>query len=353
MAISPKAIVIGAGINGLCIVKRLLSKGWQVELFDRGAIPNEKSASHGRHRLIHPWQKTSSNDVRSAAQALSSWKTLLNDLRFDGFIQTGVVVANTTQADSDYSRARDENSTRISRAEAESLMPQLSQGKFFDITLYPEFGCLLADQILYHLVRDVVASGAVIYPNHEIIDVKTDEASILCRDGQSFAGDIVVATGSYGARPLMRAAGVPAFAQPMRCYVLYVVHDGTDGSRSGKFCWASLGSDIDLWGMPPLKGIPGKLGCGDLTACMDPESPSDLAAVKEKLLSKYRHRFPLFLTDARETALHYNHWTLFDREEIVTTHDKMILVTACSGGGFKFAPETANLAMTRIAEIGR
>lgn len=49
------AIIVGAGINGLMCAYDLVKRGKiKVKVYDKNQIPNPKSASFGKHRLIQP-----------------------------------------------------------------------------------------------------------------------------------------------------------------------------------------------------------------------------------------------------------------------------------------------------------
>ena len=48
----PKALIVGAGINGLASAWGLVRADWQVEVFEAGDVPNPLAASTDHHRLI-------------------------------------------------------------------------------------------------------------------------------------------------------------------------------------------------------------------------------------------------------------------------------------------------------------
>ncbi|MDH2400947.1 FAD-dependent oxidoreductase [Bradyrhizobium sp. SSUT18] len=72
----------------------LVRRGCSVRVIDQGEIPNQFSASHGKHRLLHPWKSDPSRGLDAHA-ALELWDKLLRELECDGFSRTGVIVANT------------------------------------------------------------------------------------------------------------------------------------------------------------------------------------------------------------------------------------------------------------------
>jgi glycine/D-amino acid oxidase-like deaminating enzyme len=46
-----RVIIVGAGINGLATAWALIRRGYDVELFDKGPIPNPVASSYDEHRV--------------------------------------------------------------------------------------------------------------------------------------------------------------------------------------------------------------------------------------------------------------------------------------------------------------
>lgn len=336
------AIVVGAGINGLLIARELLERGWKVQVLDRGSVPNALSASHGRHRLIHPWASGENGRAQDAHLAVELWHELLHEISFDGFVQTGVMVANLDAASSVRSRRYSPESESISYDETCRLMPQLVGGSFYDATLYPQFGCLLADQILCTICEYLKKRGVDLLSHHAVRRIDARAGKVELQSGDVFQSDLIVVaagTGTSGLGGLFDDTGITFDAKCMRCYVFYF-DPGASQVDLGPLCWISLGSG-DLWGMPAVRGIPAKLGCGQLTHESDPVlAEEDVGNIRSQVVSEYAKLYPKF-SALVGGQIRFNHWTQFSTTAQYHVSKRLIVITACSGGGFKFAPLTA------------
>jgi glycine/D-amino acid oxidase-like deaminating enzyme len=127
----------------------------------------------------------------------------------------------------------------------------------------------------------------------------------------------------------------------MRSVVVYVEPPPSWSPHlAGLPCWLSLGGEDDLWGAPPIAGIPMKIGCGGYTRPGDPTQRHLGPGEIENILALYRSRLAGFAA-ARAIRGIANFWTkapggrfLFRRIE------RCYVVAACSGHGFKFGPLT-------------
>lgn len=340
--IHQKAVVVGAGINGLLLAKELFDRGWSVTVCDQGSIPNPNSASHGKHRLLHPWSHPSGNVALDAGEALVRWKTILSEIKLNGFYDAGVVVVNKTKADSEHSVSLDKNSVELSDGKAIELMPQLKGGNFHNITFYPGYGCLLADQILKRLVSFLADKGVHFRPDFKVEKVDPQLPSVTDSRGDVICGDKIFVAAGTGTTALTEQVNIGCGGQAMRCFVLYLGGGTETLTRLGSPCWASLIVDDDLWGMPPVQGISAKLGCGDLThQCQTDEQLINPTEVIEDIVKRYRDNYPLFFSGRETFRLDFNHWTKFETRERIHVVDNAIFTAACSGVGFKLAPVVA------------
>ena len=109
--------------------------------------------------------------------------------------------------------------------------------------------------------------------------------------------------------------------------------------------WASLGVG-DVWGMPPLRSIPMKLGCGDFTKPCDPQAVDDSTATAQKIIDKYKQLFPKF--DGMEIEYAgINHWTEINSGSDYIEIDRAVIITSDNGAGFKIAP-VVSLQVTNL-----
>ncbi|WP_353191656.1 bifunctional tRNA (5-methylaminomethyl-2-thiouridine)(34)-methyltransferase MnmD/FAD-dependent 5-carboxymethylaminomethyl-2-thiouridine(34) oxidoreductase MnmC [Pandoraea pnomenusa] len=96
-----EAIVVGAGMAGAAMVRRLVARGWRVRLFERAQAPGA-AASGNPAGVFHPQLSADDNLLSRLSRAgflyaLSQWRTLPGGLpgRADGLLQ---VAMNDTEA---------------------------------------------------------------------------------------------------------------------------------------------------------------------------------------------------------------------------------------------------------------
>lgn len=96
-----EAIVVGAGMAGAAMVRRLVARGWRVRLFERAQAPGT-AASGNPAGVFHPQLSADDNILSRLSRAgflyaLSQWRTLPGGLpgRADGLLQ---VAMNDTEA---------------------------------------------------------------------------------------------------------------------------------------------------------------------------------------------------------------------------------------------------------------
>src|ERR1700692_1090159 len=80
-AVTAKIIVVGAGVAGLCVAWSLLRRGYRVEIFDQGPIPNPLSSSWDEHRITCHNYGALDGCARLMPAAFDASDVLLGDFR--------------------------------------------------------------------------------------------------------------------------------------------------------------------------------------------------------------------------------------------------------------------------------
>ncbi len=93
---SKQAIIIGAGINGLCVAEALHARGYRVRVFDKAMIPNLNAASALEAQIVRPQYVENERLGLRILPALEAWRELFKKLGTNYFKPTGVV-AGTVQ----------------------------------------------------------------------------------------------------------------------------------------------------------------------------------------------------------------------------------------------------------------
>ncbi|WP_163835239.1 NAD(P)/FAD-dependent oxidoreductase [Spartinivicinus ruber] len=341
-------IIIGAGINGLMTAYEFNRAGWHVTVVDQGSIPNPKSASHGLHRLIHPYTPNKPERVNATKKALNMWHNLWGVLGQTHFYKTGVVLLE--KQDVPWLTA----SYKLSFDDACKLMPILSGSTKASAYLFPEYGVLMASQILQDLVTLLAKLGVSIRSNQKVQTINSTTATVATITGEKFSADFVVITAGIGTSALLgqmnhwEGLSQQNFATK-RCFVLYAELPTTlIPVRSYMPAW-TFPAYNDLWGIPLILDIPLKLGCGSLTHTVD---TNDLPINENHLVSQFIMHFKEFFPNCSQIKpklLAYNHRTQGPTDMAqVFRNDLCYLVSACSGIGFKYAPLTAKTVVDYI-----
>ena len=292
-----KFIIVGAGINGLMCAYHLLKQNkLDIQIYDQNQIPNPKSASFGKHRLIHPWSNNGCVQIaQKALSALSLWQDILNDIDSDSFEQTGVIALDNKDASSQFTSKI--NLRLLPVTTIGELIPLLEDVESGYINHFPQFGVLFADKIMTDLVQYLQKNGVQFHEGNSAVSIDAHRGEVCFFDGEIVTGDKIIIAAGYGADAIVQSSfkeyqwSLPSF-RPMRCYVAYVKHPKIRIDEIFP-AWASLGVG-DMWGLPPLRGIPMKLGCGDFTKPSDPLAADDSHTISQEIVESYKQLFPKF-----------------------------------------------------------
>jgi sarcosine oxidase subunit beta len=91
MNAKPSALILGAGIMGLCSAWALNRAGWQVRVLDQAPIPNPRGASVDQHRLIRHAYGAQAGYMRMIDPAFQAWEMIWAALGARHYVETGVL----------------------------------------------------------------------------------------------------------------------------------------------------------------------------------------------------------------------------------------------------------------------
>jgi sarcosine oxidase len=355
---SPTAVVIGAGINGLCVADALLRKRWRVIVADRGRIPNPLSASYDHHRLIRLHYPDQPFFCNRAEAALLAWEALWDRIGVSHYHQTGMLALSSRAGDwTDRCRRifdqLDIAYRQITPTELGRKHPFLSLTDVDYGLLTESGGALMAACILADLTHSLRSRGATLVEDFDAETVDMSSATVRANSGQILQGDIIVVAVGTGISALLGEI-LPERFTTMRTLVLYIDPPRSWTTRADDLpSWVSLGNDDSLWGAPPIADIPMKLGCGLKTRPGDPASERDVSDDEARdILTLYRERFA-DLSEAKIVKRIANFWTMAPEGRFILRRvDRCYVVSACSGHGFKFAVLTGRDVAEEIASGG-
>ncbi len=341
------ALVVGAGVTGLATAHALAKRGFAVTVLDRGVVPNPISSSFDRHRLIRPHYPDRPVYARRIREAFDAWDRLWADLGACHYVERGVIATSLEGGDwTDRARATmdavGEPYEIVEPAAFASRWPQFAVPDMRWCLYTARGGALLADRILRGYLRLLRDAGVRIEPHADVSTLDPVRGVVETRDGRVFSAETVVVAAGVGA-PALFAGLSPVTLEPKRTVLAYAEPPAAwKGAWETSPAWVDLGSATEYWGIPPMLGIPLKLGLEATVPLGDPGGPRNFGDDEIRgVFETYRARLK-DIDDYRLVEGHANWWTLAPEERFVyERHDRVHLLSACSGHGFKFGALTA------------
>ena len=322
-----KVAVVGAGVMGCAAAWALHERGAEVTLYEQFELDNARGSSHGRTRIFRvaypevEW-------VRFAQDAYAGWKDLDPDvLGLYGLIELVAEPAQTSAAALDECglpyRLLDADETR-------ALGATLPDG--WTALFVPDAGVVFADRAR-HAFLD--AAGVEVETNQRV--ESTDELD----------ADVVVVTVGSWVRDL-----VPDL--PVKVTRETVAFFNREGPPPPSI--VDLNAETGGHGMyslhDPVYGL--KAGAHHAGAEADPDTDAaPNSAIVERITAWVRDRFPDVDAEPAEaqTCLYT---TTADERFVLERRGRVVVGSACSGHGFKFAPAVGRrLAALALQEENR
>lgn len=321
-----RVAVVGAGIMGAAAAWQLARRGADVCVYEQFELDHAHGSSHGRSRIV----RLSYPDpewVRLAVEARTGWHVLEREsgrtlLELHGLIE--VASAREITSGSGLAAEGIEHSF-LSVAEAAARGVVVPAG--WAVLLEPTGGIARSDLALRAFLRAAATRGARVETGTRIDDLDALDADV-----------VVVTAGPWLSRffpdlPLRVTRETVAYFRhdgpPLpsvvelddrRAHALFALHHPEDGMKAGAH-HAGVAADPDEPGEP------------------DP-------AVVERVAAWLRERLPAVDPEpvAVETCLYT---TTPDERFLFERRGRLVIGSACSGHGFKFAPAVG----ARLAEL--
>ncbi|WGF87455.1 NAD(P)/FAD-dependent oxidoreductase [Marinivivus vitaminiproducens] len=216
-----RIVIIGAGIVGLSVARAAFLRGHEVHVLEQGPVPNPRSASFDRHRMIRPHYGRALGYARMVTPAFAAWDRLWQDLGACHFEDTGGLAIGLQPGD--YARQTVEAFEALGiphdvldAAAVLRLCPHLRlPDDAWGVLAHPA-GPLFADRIVADLAAWLEGQGAVIEPETRVARIDVVQGWAERADGSRVSGDaLVIAAGAWlpelmpethGGRPVHRQA---------------------------------------------------------------------------------------------------------------------------------------------------
>ena len=337
-------VVIGAGITGVATARALAQAGRGVILVEQFGLGHERGSSHGASRIFR-LSYPDPHYVRLAQGALQSWRELEAECGEQLIVQTGGLDFGPAAAET--ARALAACGVRyelLTGAQVSERWPIAAEAD--EQVLYqPDGGITLADRGHGALLAAAVDAGAVVLDHRRVMGMELGRGSVRIRtDGDAIvARACVVAAGAW-ARDLLSGVEIELPVVPTRETVTYfrlpdplalppIIDDAVPDAEEHGLLRPGL---INYALAAPGVGLKAGLHHSGPPAVPDETGTPDPAIVR--WVSTWAARRYLELDPepiATETCLYTN---TADESFVLERHGRIVVASACSGHGFKFAP---------------
>ena len=324
--------VVGAGIAGLATARALAGEGRDVVVLEQFQLGHDRGSSHGAtriFRLAYPEAEW----VRLAQAALVGWRELERDSGLELVSLVGLVELVRDLAESS------QQALASCGIECRVLAAREAQAEFslrvpdgFTALLQPDAGIVYAAR-----AHEAFRAGLTIDEGIRVTGI-ADLGGVVRVEtsaGPLQASAVVVTAGPW-ARPLLQTARIDLRVRPTRETVAYfelrtpepmpaVAEFQTDAHRHAFYALHDPHHGLKA-------GLNGSGGPADPDKNEDPDP-----GIVEQIADWVSMRFPLERPDPvrAETCLYTN---TPDESFVLERHGRIVVGSACSGHGFKFAP---------------
>jgi sarcosine oxidase len=328
-------VVIGGGVMGAATARALSRRGREVILLEQFELGHNRGSSHGASRIF----RFSYHDpiyVGMAREALPLWRELEKEAGKELLTTTGGL--DFGEALHEHRRALEmlgATSELIDGAEVGRRFPFLSIPSTEPVLFQPDAGIVAAEGSVRAFVASAQAHGAELREHTRVISLTAagETATIETEDGAYRARVAVVTAGAW-ARSLLSGAGMDIPVTPSRETAAYFrLPEG-----------AVPPSMIDWSGRPPIYALyspPGGWKVAEHHAGPTIAHPDEEGGVNEEAVARLSAWVGGKLPEAdptpqrAETCLYTN---TADEDFILERRGPIVIGSACSGHGFKFAP---------------
>lgn len=335
-------VIVGGGVIGAATARALTSSGRTVVLLERFGFGHKNGSSHGRSRIFRLSYREA-HYVEMARKALGGWRRLEKDsgeslLTTMGGLDTGDGIEANAKA---LAEAGVEHEM-MEEKEISKRFPAIEMEPYEAVLYQPDAGVVAAERSVSAFAALAVAGGVEIREGEAATALEPSDGSVKVRTEHGvFEAQVAVVAAGAWSKPLLATAGIELPVRVTRETVAYFELLGeapppvVDWGDPAIYALASPGQG--------LKAAQHIAGPG-----VDPDSPRSPSNRSVEIVSAWvKRRFPTANDTPHlvETCLYTN---TDDERFIVERHGPIVVGSACSGHGFKFAPVTgerlANLA---------
>lgn len=337
-----KVTVVGAGIAGLSTAWALTKRGHDVTLVEQGMIPNPLGASGDHHRIIRRAYGPDTGYGEAISEAYAAWSEVWRDLgesHYDarGFLCVSRIPGDEAERYLDGMRQGGWPVEILEPDAAVARWPFLQRGSFRFAFCSPEGGALHCRRITMGLGEWLQANGCDVREHSRVVAIECASGRVVLDDGEVIDADrVVVAAGAWVTRLFPDLTAVLA---TYRTAVVYLEPPSDLVSAWDRApVILDVGGDTDGY-IIPRSGDGGlKFGAG-LRKVPSSDAGANRVAGEEEgeairdLFSPPIARIGEYRVGEVATCVY-----TFTRDErfFAQRRERCIVVSACSGHGYKF-----------------
>ncbi len=350
-----KIAIIGLGIVGSAVAAALAQTGHAVTAFEQFNPLHERGSSHGDTRIFRRVPFDGIEYIAMAEQSYPAWHDWNRAANEALFVETGGLDLGSTDAPSITASALLYREYKVPHAVMgyqdimrrwpHFVLPQDVIGYF-----QPQSGYVRPDATMAFLHRQAKAHGALLHFNSTAQIEAIHPKPVIVADGfrQSF-DYMVLASGGWLGQDF---APAQKWLRTERRVLAWLSPTAATAQQFTQGPVFTLVHEQDDWyGMPTPDGL---LKIGHHLHQQEPVKPGYAAAANAAdtaLLGKFMHFLRGFNT--RPTRMASCIYSLTpDNDFIIDTHpdaDNILLLSCCSGHGFKYAPSYGHIAVAWVA----
>ncbi len=327
-----EVVVVGAGIMGSATAHALAGRGRDVLLLEQFQVGHERGSSHGRSRIVR-LAYPEVEFVELAKEAFVGWRELEQEsgqelLELNGLLE---LVEDSDRSSRDALEAAGAEYELLDAAGARERWP-VGVPDGWTALFQPEAGIVRADLAHRAFVDRALARGARLQEETRVESLDdVDAKAVVVTAGpwvKSFFPDLPVRTTretvAYFRREGDPLPSVVHLDPVTRGHAMYSLHDAVHGLKAGAH---HAGAEVS----PEEQGEP---------------DPALVERISEWVARTYPDADPNPV--GTETCMYT---TTADEHFILECRGKVVIGSACSGHGFKFAPAIGSRLAGMAADI--
>jgi sarcosine oxidase len=338
-------VVVGGGIVGLSAAWALIKCGHTVTVIEQApSIPNPSSASGDEHRIMRHAYGSQDGYAAMIPESFEAWRELWADLQHCYYVPCGTLVVSRHQDDQAdaIKEGLERNSQvyeRLSARQARRRFPFLREECIRYALFCTEGGVLLSRHIALGLMSWLRRHGATIRTSARALALDPFAGRVHLASGGEIKGDlIVVAAGAW----ILKLA--PELGSTLSVFKNTVVY--LEPRPELKQAWlrapaiVDIGGEIDGYALPPVAGTRLKIVSGALKvripfpASGSPTTVAEAEQVRRLFEASLERIADYRILDATTCVYTFAPDCRFFAE----SRSKALIVSACSGHGYKFGP---------------